>query len=318
MNGISRVSLTLSLAIGLTACGGGGGGTGSPTATTVIADEDPLAITQEVAQTNETAQGLVIGFGGGIISADGAATETTLSPGTIAAALVRREAENRALNAAQAAVLQNCSSGGTVDVNETQDSISFQFTDCQGYSEFPVPGILNGGIVININSANQNGSTITATFSFSINNFSVDFNDDFSVADGDFNGSLTFSDQFLEVELSTNRYSNTTDAGESVITNYNVSVRIDDISIEDFSGSLNGTGFAGRVNFRTDPPLRFDTFALQYTSGKLIIEGADGSSIEVTANGTNFPAVDIDEDGDGTIDLQPTWSWDEIFGLITV
>lgn len=68
--------------------------------------------------------------------------------------------------------------------------------------------------------------------------------------------------------------------------------------------------------FDSIPELLFDFDLDEFQTGEELIEGANGSTISIIANGTFFPDVAIDFDGDGQVDESaPGWSWDDIFLL---
>ncbi len=311
----------------LVACGGGGGGgaggSNGITPTTVLADEDGLQITQEVFSANAFAQSFALGFGIGLpasAATSAMASQPVSQPlGTVVGSVIQRRLAN-SQDIASPALVEACLVDGFVDVVETQNSISFEFLDCDGSVDFPVAGVLNGFVSIQLRNIDENPPTIGADFTAIIDNLSIDDGLNFSVADGDFTGSLQFDIDvtFIDIELSTNSFVIVDNGDESELINYDYSGRLTDTeTIDDFSGGLDGYGFDGVIEFFTTDSLVFDFFVGTYTTGEVVLADANGGSISIAANSTDFPAVDIDIDGDDIVDEQPTWSWnDDILALL--
>jgi hypothetical protein len=177
-------------------------------------------------------------------------------------------------------------------------------------------GIINGRMAVSV----FNPSPFGADFSIAIDSMSVVDGEDSLFMDGNFDGTVTFDSNvsYIEVELSTDSFYSIENGVESELISYTFTTRITDASIrEGFTGGLDGYGFEGIVSFYTPIRLRFTNSVGTYTDGELIIEAADGARIRIAANSSDYPIVEIDEDGDGVVELEPTWSWyDDILLLL--
>jgi hypothetical protein len=81
------------------------------------------------------------------------------------------------------------------------------------------------------------------------------------------------------------------------------------------AGCAEGTGQPDPVCFDTIPDFVFDFETGFYESGEIAIEGNANSMINIIANGSDFPNVRIDFDGDSDPDSFPGWSWFDIFNF---
>jgi hypothetical protein len=332
---ISRNGILVVVSL-LVACGGGGdGGSGSSsvTATAVLAEEDPLLVTQEVFASSSFAQsfalGFVVGADGGGFSASAAApagnADANEALASYAASLVGEMAdagEGDGPSVFTPSVVESCSQGGFVDVSETPigtDSarLELTFTACEGYSDsgLDLPGIVTGRMAITV----SNASIFGADFSINLDSLAAVDGDDSVFIDGKFDGTVTFDSgvTYIDIEMSTDSFYASENGVESELINYSFNTRLTDSSIrEGFSGGLAGSGFDGIISFETLSRLRFTYSVGTYTAGEILIEGVDDASVRITANSTDFPAVDVDLDGDDVTDLQPTWSWVDIMQLL--
>jgi len=77
----------------------------------------------------------------------------------------------------------------------------------------------------------------------------------------------------------------------------------------DVNGSLTSTDFSGSVTFSTTTLLQGTDGAFALV-GQVVITGADGATIKVTALDGTFVRIEVDTNGDGVVDatIDTTWS----------
>jgi len=175
--------------------------------------------------------------------------------------------------------------------------------------------VVNGRMVVNV----SNPSPFGADFSVNIDSLSAVDGDDSVFLDGRFNGTVTFDSgvTYIDVLMSTNSFYALENGVESELINYEFNIRMTEGSIrQGFSGGLDGSSFDGIISFDTKVRLRLTYSVATYTNGELHIKGVDSAAIRIIANSTDYPAVDIDLDGDDVTDSQPTWSWNDIMLMV--
>ena len=201
------------------------------------------------------------------------------------------------------------------------------------------PTTLSAGDVINIDADNCNDGlgevidgviafTVDAfsgdifsglydmTMSLDITNFQVTTAEDVLMSNGDTSVTLDTLDT-PAVSASVSGFSLTTDGNSSSesLTNYASAQTVDaGVSPSPFtmtsSGTLDSSQLDGVVNYAT--PVMFQGFDSDYPgSGELLISGANSSARLIAVDNINV-RVEIDSDGDGTIDDTIDTTWDAL------
>jgi hypothetical protein len=78
-------------------------------------------------------------------------------------------------------------------------------------------------------------------------------------------------------------------------------------------GSLMGSGFDGEVQIATTAPVQLDTNGAP-AGGQLVITGADGATITVDILSAQQVELNIDLDGNGSVDEVVLTTWDALQG----
>ena len=330
MNGFPRISTTILLSILAAGCGGGGGGGGGGQVSTTgaaadIDTDNAQAISSDVfsgvMETGELGEfgalgGLPIG-GGGL---DGSLSKT-------AAALTLKSQDGLAsrglMQAAFGPEVTDCEVAGTITVS----------------AKFKDPGTLSSGDEVSMSfdrCDNGDGETIDGDLSLKIKSFQGDFlGGSFAV-----NAAVDFKALSFTEESETNAVNggfslsiDTTDYPTVVFSHASDSLRIThdnerllladwitslvvDESSQPSTYTLTAEGDIdvashGRVSYEVLEP--FTGFGDDHPgAGVLFIEGSKGGNITVTALSNTQVLLEMDYNGDGTVDEIKTVTWDEL------
>ena len=309
---------------GLSACGGGGGGGATAVASPAAIDAGNAGqITREVIDVGlgAGAFGVAVG-GGGILSADGGSN-------TLAQALVRRRAtiQQAQPTASVGPEYVDCLVSGTALLSGSLDS---EFTLTPGDS-----------ITIDFNQCDDaDGAIYDGRMRLGIANFSGDvFGDSYAlratialtelaITEG---GVTTVGDGALDLDL---------DATVPLMTDFTVSGTLlalrsgaDAWALRDFAitvtedntgvnlltryagtGTLDGSGFEGAVDFMTVSPL-VAAGPDHAATGEVLITGANGATIRATVLDPQTVRLAIDLNGDGMVDDTQEIPWTTSDGL---
>lgn len=318
----SGITLAAALVVGLSACGGGGGGGGSSAATPAVIDAGNAAqITQEVIDVGLGAGdfGAAVG-GGGILSADGGSNVLPQAMGR------RRATIQRAQQTASIGPESlNCLVGGTVGVSGSVDSevtltpgdrITVDFNNCDDADG----AIYDGRMRIDVTNFSGDdfdqyalGATVAITDLAitedgvtTVGNGTVDLDLDLtvpSVVDFIVAGSLlelrSGSDAWVLRDFVLTETEDST--GENLLTQVSG------------AGTLEGSGFAGAVDFVTVSPLTATGDDYPAT-GQMLITGADGANIRATVLNAQTIQLAIDLNGDSVVDETQEILWSSVSG----
>jgi len=329
MNILLRVAVTAVAAVLVVACGGGGGSS-AITPTADITADNALVITQEVMATTVAANTLGDQTGIGAFSATASALggqQTLASVTSIAQGYFLAGSASVQASAVTPQVQELCDFGGTVDIDPISDvSVKLIFTDCNGFGDLELQGIINGVMTLTINS--ENPLDISVVFSsFAITGDLIDsFQADGSIRVRleDLTGAGEIYHDKLKIVFS--NFTAMLEDKEFLLPrlDYTIEEYFSDNENwikEAFSGSLEGDGisFSGIVNFNTVVPFKYDfnvgDFGA-YTEGEMFISGAGGKEIHIAVDpGADNLLVEIDTDGDGEYDYFPTWTMEQIASL---
>ncbi|MBL8201338.1 MAG: hypothetical protein JNK40_10235 [Chromatiales bacterium] len=311
-----------SVALVLAACGGGGGGGGgsAPAAPAVITAGNAATITREVLDVGLGAGAFGAAIGGGsILSADGAANATVLGM-----ARQRQSIQQVRPSMTIPAETFDCLVSGTVrlsgSVASTEtltagDRINATFNSCDDAEG----AILDGGLRIDVTTFSGDvfsgqyllGANVTVT--------NLGITEDGTTATGD--GSFA-----LDLDLRVPLVSDLTISGAYL----RVAAGSDDWVLRDFAvtvvedgrgvslltrysgtGTLEGAGFEGAVDFVTVEPL-VATGDEYPATGEVLIEGAGGATIRATAISAETIQLAIDLDGNDVVDETQQMPWSTV------
>ncbi len=319
----SGITLAAALVVGLSACGGsGGGGGGSAASPAVIDASNSAQITREVIDVGLGAGdfGAAVG-GGGILSSDGGSK-------ALAQAMVRRRATIQRVQPAASIGPESldCLVSGTVGVSGSVDS----------------EGTLTPGDRITLDFSNcddADGAIYDGRMRIDITNFSGDiFNDQYAlgaaVALTDLaiteDGVTTVGDGAIDLnlDLTTSLISDLTVSGRLlelrsgadvwVLRDFALATVEDDTGANLLSqisgtGTLEGSGFEGAVDFVTVSPL-VATGDDYPATGQVLITGANGANIKATVLDAQTIQLAIDLNGDSVVDDTQEILWSSVGG----
>lgn len=320
----------------LAACGGGGGG-GSTSFTLLpglsITQLNSPTIATEAMASADTVQGSTQGTGfiTGVAVSGGSASGSDFNLqdfvlGQLASAMAVGNSQG-GIGGITVSDSVPCSSGRidfTISIADSSgtyltagDRISLNFVGCDDTGT-----LLNGGFTMVINNITPfydpsvPPSSFILALSVAMNNFSV--NDglvDFT-ANGDMAMAFDVNGNTVTLTLSGNGITVTDGINTETLAGYSYSF-ITDSSTGDFTISLDGTISSallnGSVSFQTTSAFTGNTFLAggNPTAGStLFTTDVDSSSAILTAQSDGSTVViDVDEDGDGTYEIQIVTDW---------
>lgn len=329
MNGFPRISTTILVSILAAGCGGGGGGGGGQASTTgdaadIDADNAQTIASDVFSGVMETGELGEFGALGGLPIAGGG-PDGSLSKTATALTLKSQDGlvSRGLMQAAFGPEVTDCEVAGTI-------TVSAQFKD---------PGTLSSGDEVSMSfdrCDSGDGETIDGDLFLKIKSFQGDFlGGSFAVSAAvDFKG-LSFTEQ-NETHAVHGDFSlsiDTTDYPTVVFSHASDSLRItqnnDRLLLADWitslvvdesswpsTYSLTAEGDIdvashGRVSYEVLEP--FTGFGEDHPgTGVLFIEGSKGGNITVTALSNTQVLLEMDYDGDGTVDEIKPLTWDEL------
>jgi len=316
------------IALAVTACGGGGGGGGGapPAAPALIDSGNAATVTREVidAGIGAGAFGVAVG-GGGILAGDGGASALALGR-----AGQRRAALQAGASIPIPAETFDCAVSGTVRLSGTLasidtvtagDRINATFSDCDDAEG----AVYDGGLRIDVTRfsgdifSNQFllGADITLT------NLTITEDGESVTGDGGFDldldltvplvSDLTVSGSVFDVSSGSNGW---------VLRDFAISILEDATGVDlltrySGTGTLEGSGFDGAVDFVTVDPLE-STGGDYPATGELLITGANGATIRATVLDASTIQLALDLDGNGVVDETQEMQWSTVGTLGSV
>jgi len=306
----------------LAACGGGGGGSAPPASPAVIDGTSAPVITRQVILVGFGAAdfGAVLG-GSGLVSASGGSN-------ALGQQLARRQAL-AAGGAMPSAVLGpetvDCLVSGTVRLSGTLsseetltpgDRLSATFTTCDDGDAAVYDGRLDLAVT------DFNGDLFTGAFflaaGMTLGDLRISDATGVATANGDMDLELDLRlpDQPL-LAASGQRLAIGTDEGTWTLSDFALSLTEDPglgggglLVYRSAAGTLEGPGFTGAADFLTVEPLAMAEDGT-IVSGEILITGAGGATIRVTAAGTGSLQLGLDLDGDGQVDETQVLVWEQ-------
>lgn len=336
-----KVSVALSLAslTLLAACGGGGSGDSAAgqTNTSVITSSNAQAVSAQALNANTAVNG-------GATTASGFATGVSISGNTTAqSGLVRTVLEQlyKGLNLTPSSNLVTgvtttesgaCSGGGTISATVTYssegrvsngDSVTITSTNCVEAGKK-----MNGKLTMTFsNLSGTIGSAYNwgATLALAFTNFSVEENGEVSGVNGDMtlaysqtnsqNSSASITGSSMRATLARNGAT----VLDETLASYNVSDTIVS-TLETQSSNFTFTdNLAAKLTsyvVKTITPFKQTSGSSYPYQGALTITAGNGSKATVTALDSTNVRIDVDSNGDGTVDQTINTTWVALDGLI--
>jgi hypothetical protein len=220
--------------------------------------------------------------------------------------------------------LENCASGGTVDVTVTQanvntitvgDRIVAVFVDCDDGLGYVISG------TVDIRIAAIQGDILTDVFLLGMDVLMTDIvvteGTSVMTAEGDFTLTLDSLDfPVLRTSLSGDDLQLGSDGEAVTLTSFDHALEIDAVTtalVANVLGRLDSTTLGGSVDYQT-------LVSIEATGdndphiGELLITGADNSSVRIVIVDSSQVRLEIDQNGDGTVDEFIDTTWAELNG----
>jgi hypothetical protein len=345
-----KVRSPLALAVvllALTACGGGGGGSLAPPVTVAeITSANAPLIAGAVMKSSLEGRDLgAFANPGDTLSAPAAAPaiEPTMSPATAAAQASARKASlvhskvaelaeahaDSTANRLEPNVLQAeigpetapCTDGGSVtisgDIANTStltagDTLVFVFDEC-----VETDGTVDGRFQMTVTSFS--GDLVSDVFSFGVTveltAFAVTVDGETATAAGDVSMTIAATaTPALTTTITSTSLSLAENGASYTLNGYSLSQTIDGATGQYSlmaSGTLSSSVFAGTVSFETIATLVGTGTAFAF-AGEMRITGAGGAAITVIVLDETFVRLEVDVDGDGTVDETIDSSWADL------
>lgn len=307
-------------ALALAGCGGGGG-SGAPAPSAAITSSNATQIAASVMSSAQNAGDL------GSFAFSGSTTTLSTSSKSILAARVA-EVQNAQVDAlvrrTHAIALATippettaCTDGGTITVSgnvsmagalSPNDTIVFDYASCvEGEAT------INGRFSMRVTSFS--GDVASGTFSLGvsvqISSFQVTVGADTATVNGSVSlvigatasGTVTTTVTSSSITVTDGSVTNT-------LSNYSSTSTVTSGAFtRDVSGTLSSTAFSGSVTFDTTTLLQGTGSGFAYV-GQVVITGANGATIKVVVLDATFVRLEVDTNGDGTVDatLDVTWT----------
>ena len=220
--------------------------------------------------------------------------------------------------------LENCPNGGTVDVTITQanvntitvgDRIVAVFVDCDDGLGYVISG------TVDITIAAIQGDILTDVFLLGMDVLMTDVvvteGTSVMTANGDFTLTLdSLAFPVVRTSLSGADLQLGSDGETVTLTDYDHALEIDMLTaalVANVIGRLDSSTLGGSVDYET-------VIAIEATGdsdpnvGEFLITGADNSSVRIVIIDSTHIQLEIDENGDGTVDAFVDTTWAELNG----
>ncbi|QDZ29969.1 hypothetical protein [Noviherbaspirillum sp. UKPF54] len=324
---LSLASLTL-----LAACGGGGGGDGAgQTNTSAITSSNAQAVAAQALNANTAVNG-------GASTASGFATGVSISGTTTAQSGLVRTVLQQLYKGLDAAPQNNlvtgitanpapvaCTGGGTLSLSLTYsstsglsngDSLSVTSTNCVENGQK-----INGKVTMTFNNLNGTiGSAYvwSATMTMTFANFTVEENGEVAGTNGDMtlaysqtnsqNASASISGKSVRTNVARSGATVLDETLASYIIKNDIASTLETQSIN-LTFIDNLAAALTSYNVKTITPFKQTSGSSYPYEGAMTITAGNGSTATVTAVSSTNVRIDVDSNGDGTIDktIDTTW-----------
>jgi hypothetical protein len=305
----------------LMACGGGGG-SGNPVASpdpTLSIDSNNAMLVAKVSYESALASGGLGSLSGnGLLIGSAPDGVAKFNDAVVAAAK---------LGASQAQVpvpaeTTPCASSGAVTVSgEIADPITPTLSPGDFFEidydacDDGLGDVIDGVMRLSINSFSGDflGELFEMNVTLTLNTFQVTTGQDVTSSHGDATVSLnTLMSPTVSTSLSGNSMRIDANAMSELLTNYSSAITVDGGLVPSpntmsASGTLDSTQLSGIIGYST--PVTFTGFGSEYpSSGQFLVSGGASSLRLIAIDNVNV-SIELDTNGDGTVDetLQTTW-----------
>ena len=313
------------------ACGGGGGGT-TPASPAVIDSGNAQVMTREVLDAGLGAGsfGVAVG-GGGILSADGGSN--ALAQGIVHRRTVQAVPVGPASPTGQVQPTASfgpervdCLVSGFISLSGSVDSASTLLAGDRITADFNACDDADGAVYdgrMRLDVTNFSGDLLANQFALgalvTLTGLAIAEGGSTTTGDGAFDldldltvplvSALTVSGDVLETRSGSDAW---------VLRDFAISVDEDSTGVSVLTtyagtGTLEGSGFDGAVDFATVVPL-VATGANDPATGELLITGANGATIRAMVLDSTSLTLAIDLNGDGVVDETQDMSWSTVAG----
>lgn len=315
----------------LAGCGGGGGGGGNNNnGGPITAQNAPVVASAAQSAIDDSSSGGAVGTDFFVASVSGGPAKDFSLAELAIDQVVRFRSKSQSAGLVTPAATVGCTDGGSVtDVfsnNDTNpeftagDTLSLTFDNCVEGGIF-----IDGRLTLALTSLTGDPAGFASDYSLTIaimfNNFVVNGDGQSSEIDGSLTVSASRSGNTETVTVSSSSLtfrdtgipSNPVRvlSGFSVTEIYNDTTGSYTISV---TGTLNDSRVGFNVMATTITPLASDGFS-NPTSGSIRLTAGDGTSVTLTATGGDTVRLDVDTNGDGTIDSIINTSWTALDAL---
>jgi hypothetical protein len=322
-----RLSAMPALCILLGACGGNSDGGPLPVDYAVISGNNAASIASDVLGASfkggpigEYAR--LLALGGSISTPPPSGSNTKAGLAFAQAKALLGKSPFSPFTAPIAPTTSPCSVGGSVtlsgDISSTQtltagDVIAFEFADCDD-------GIIVISGLFELTIVSFAGDFVSGLVSFEVDAALGDFHvTENGVTSPSVDGNVTLGLDLTvssSIGLSASSSGLDVDDGGSVLTleQYVLSETRDAVTgayTRIVSGRVTSSAFFGAVDFETSAALESVDDGHAYT-GRIEISGAGGAMIEIIVLDSTAVRIEVDENGDGTIDRSIDTTWDEL------
>ena len=317
------VAALMAAGIATTIATGGGGGSGSVTPPLPV--EATLNITADNGVDVATAVIVAVGlsydlgdFTGGNVATGGGEMQSDTTVSKLTGSLYKTS-----LPGIQQA-LENCASGGTVDVTVTQanvntitvgDRIVADFVDCDDGLGYVISG------TVDMTIAAIQGDILTNVFLLGMDVLMTDIlvteGTSVMTAEGDFTLTLDSLDfPVMRMSLSGEDLQLGSDGEVVILTGFDHALEIDSVTtalVANVLGRLESPTLGGSVDYETTVTIEAIGDDDPHV-GEVLVTGADNSSVRIVIIDSNMIQLEIDENGDGTIDEFIDTNWATLNG----
>lgn len=307
----------------LAACGGGGGGVAvnSPGPTLSIDSANAVLVAKVSYDSALASGGLGSLSGNGLILGDGPGGVAKLG-NTLSNAAKTGAGSSRVPIPAETTA---CAASGTVTIS---GDIADPFTPTLSPGDYFVAdyeacdegtgGVIDGGMRLDINSFS--GDFLTALFEMNVTmtltNLQVTAGQDVVTSHGDATVALnTLNSPAVSTSLSGNSMRIDANAASDSLTNYRSATTVDGGQVPapytmTSSGTLDSTQLPGIIRYST--PVVFQGFGSDYpSSGEFLVTGSSSSLRLIALDNVNV-VIELDTNGDGTVDETIPTTWAEL------
>jgi len=319
------------VAAGITGCGGGGGGSSSSSPTLVITEVNAQAVASGVIQSVDAMFQLSSATGDQVTpSAAGAATAGRASAvRRVLSRLSRSHVQSLGVQPLVAVdpVTEPCDVSGFVTLSgnlanpgtlSNGDRITASFDQCQDVDPF----LLDGGLELLVRAVQGNpliDDVYLLTVDLTFTNLNVTDGTENFTADGD----CTLTLDSLDFPLSRSRIAGrllalSSSEGAYTLSDFDQSLDVDatvlpETYVAETLGALASDVLGGRVNYLTVAPVLAVSDS-DPDAGKILVTGADGTTVRIVIVDSTSVQLQIDVDGNGSVDSTQNTTWSALNG----